>query len=65
MCSETGPCPNCKRVARFIVVDFDRRLIRVECAGKCGRFEVSKSTLDDTLHDQIRAVTVPHDILAP
>jgi hypothetical protein len=49
MCSETGPCPNCKRVARFMVVDFDRRFIRVECSGKCGRFEVPKSRIDDSL----------------
>ena len=65
MCSETGPCPICKLEARFTVIEFDSRKIRVDCAGKCGRFDAPKSRLDDALHDQIGATAVPRDILAP
>jgi hypothetical protein len=51
MFPETGPCPRCGRAARFVVVHFDSRLIRVDCSGEGGRFEVPKCRIDDARFD--------------
>ena len=43
---ESGPCPKCDGRARYQLVDFDNRMVKVSCR-KCGPFQISKRHLDN------------------
>jgi hypothetical protein len=44
---ESGRCPRCGHLASFRPVNFDARIIQVNCSGGCPNFTTSKPRLDD------------------